>query len=152
VAEPPRHRPHAVTFGHLEACTPAHARPAGLYGYMRTKRSIASMLAASIQRCALRSPNTENPWRVMTKSADASLASTQWAARPLNDDMVVKADGRSRRASMAVQLVPGSLRGASGRCHAKTAQSRIGSGHKPLFRPYVTSAFPLRVVQRTKCV
>jgi hypothetical protein len=46
---------------------------------------------------------------------------------------------------MAVQLAPGSLRGASGRCHAKTAQraeSVAVTSHCSV--PYVTSAFPLR--------
>jgi hypothetical protein len=45
---------------------------------------------------------------------------------------------------MAVQLAPGSLRGASGRCHAKTAQraeSVAVTSHCSV--PYVTSAFPL---------
>jgi hypothetical protein len=46
-----------------------------------------------------------------------------------------------RGASMAVQLAPGSLRGASGRCHAKTAETEAVAGQA------IVRAFPLRIVQ-----
>jgi hypothetical protein len=132
VAEPPRQ----ATCRHVRPSRSIHrarARPAGLYGYMKHS-SIAAILTASSSECA---PflNTDE-----SVASHGEIGRCEPHQHPVghdsleHDDMVVKADGRSRGASMAV-LAPGSLRGASGRCHARNcSESQIGSGHKPLFR------------------
>jgi hypothetical protein len=96
----------------------------------------------------LRSLNQINPWRVMAKTRRFGPTSPVGrTTSPEHDDVVQKADGRSLAASKRSTAGWGSLQGASGRCHAKTAQ-RARRAVEAMFRWYVKSAFPLRIVRR----